>query len=131
MSTVIITDSTTLRELNVSYNDIGDKGISVITEGLQSNKMLANLLVSWCRFSLKGIYKSVDMYMCNTLCSGSKAFARKYKIYCPVAREISRYCLGTREKSRYCPGRWLSMISYLLIHSLIQLVISRLLQHEL
>ena len=46
MSTVIITDSTTLRELNVSHNDIGDKGISVITEGLQSNKILTNLLVS-------------------------------------------------------------------------------------
>ena len=54
MSTVIITGSTTLRELDVSWNDIGDNGISVITEGLQSNKMLTKLDVSECRFSVKG-----------------------------------------------------------------------------
>ena len=54
MSTVIITGSTTLRKLDVSYNDIGDNGISVITEGLQSNKTLTKLNVSGCRFSVKG-----------------------------------------------------------------------------
>ena len=54
MSTVIITGSTTLRELDVSFNDIGDNGISVITEGLQSNKALTKLNVSVCRFSVKG-----------------------------------------------------------------------------
>ena len=54
MSTVIITGSTTLRELYVSYNDIGDNGISVITEELQSNKTLTKLIVSWCEFSVKG-----------------------------------------------------------------------------
>ena len=54
MSTVIITGSTTLRELDVSWNDIGDNGISVITEGLQSNKMLTKLDVSECTFSVKG-----------------------------------------------------------------------------
>ena len=40
MSTVIITGSTTLRVLNVSLNYNGDNWISVITEGLQSNKTL-------------------------------------------------------------------------------------------
>ena len=55
MSTVIITGSTTLRELNVSYNDNGDNWISVITEGLQSNKTLTKLNVSQCRLSVKGI----------------------------------------------------------------------------
>ena len=59
MSTVIITGSTTLRELDVSWNDIGDTGISVITEGLQSNKTLTKLNVSYCKLSVKGtvLYK--------------------------------------------------------------------------
>ena len=54
MSTIIITGSATLRELVVSYNDIGDNGISVVTEGLQSSKTLTKLDVSGCRFSMKG-----------------------------------------------------------------------------
>ena len=60
MSTVIITGSTTLRELDISFNDdIGDNGISVITEGLQSNKTLTKLDVSYCELSVKGtvLYK--------------------------------------------------------------------------
>ena len=59
MSTVIITGSTTLRELNVSYNDIGDSGISVITQWLLSNKTLTKLNVSRCKLSVKGtvLYK--------------------------------------------------------------------------
>ena len=65
MSTVIITGSTTLRELDVGYNDIGDKGISAITEGLQSNKMLATLKVESCGFSVKGtvLYRCNDTYV--------------------------------------------------------------------
>ena len=55
MSTVLITDNAALRELNVSGNDIGDNGILVITEGLQSNKTLKRLNVSNCEFSVKGI----------------------------------------------------------------------------
>ena len=59
MSTVIITGSTTLRELDVNRNQIGDNGISLITEGLQSNKMLTKLNVSMCDLSVKGtvLYK--------------------------------------------------------------------------
>ena len=59
MSTVIITGSTTLRELNVSFNDNGDNWISIVTEGLQSNKMLTKLNVSVCHLSVKGtvLYK--------------------------------------------------------------------------
>ena len=59
VSTVIITGSTTLRKLNVSYNDNGDNWISIVTEGLQSNKMLTKLNVSWCYLSVKGtvLYK--------------------------------------------------------------------------
>ena len=64
MSTVIITGSATLRELDVSckcYN--GDNWISVITEGLQSNKTLAKLNVSHCGLSVKGtvLYRCVDV----------------------------------------------------------------------
>ena len=54
MSTVIITGSTTLRELDVSWNDFGDNGISMITEGLQCSKTLTKLDVSLCGFSVKG-----------------------------------------------------------------------------
>ena len=59
MSTVIITGSTTLRELDVSCNDNGDNWISIVTEGLQSNKMLTKLGVSVCDLSVKGtaLYK--------------------------------------------------------------------------
>ena len=56
MFTVIITGSTTLMDLNVSSNNIGDKGISVITEGLKSNKTLTKLDVSWCHFTEEGSY---------------------------------------------------------------------------
>ena len=54
MSTVIITGSTTLRELDVRGNQIGDNGMSLITEGLQSNKMLTKLNVTMCDLSVKG-----------------------------------------------------------------------------
>ena len=56
MSTVIITGSTTLRELNVNFNDIGDKGISEITKGLQSNTTLVQLNVAECDVTAKGSY---------------------------------------------------------------------------
>lgn len=43
-----------MRELNVSYNDIGDNGISMITEWLLSNRSLTKLDVSRCNLSEKG-----------------------------------------------------------------------------
>ena len=52
ISTVIITGGTKLsRELDVSFNDIGDSGISVITQWLLSKKALKKLSVSWCNLS--------------------------------------------------------------------------------
>ena len=54
ISTVLITGSTTLRELDVSFNLIGDSGISVITQWLLSNKTLTKLNVSYCELSVKG-----------------------------------------------------------------------------
>ena len=59
MSTIIITGSTTLRELNVSFNDIGEDGISKITQCLLTNKTLTKLGVSNCDISVKGtvLYK--------------------------------------------------------------------------
>ena len=55
---VVIT-GTTLRELHVSCNAIGDNGISVITEWLLSNKTLTKLGVLSCNLSVKGtvLYK--------------------------------------------------------------------------
>ena len=54
MLAIIITGSIALRELNVSYNNIGNKGISVITEGLQYNKTLTKLDVLTCGLTAKG-----------------------------------------------------------------------------
>ena len=56
MSTFIIIGSITLKELNVSYNNIGNKGISVITDGLQYSKKLAKLEILTCNFTAKGSY---------------------------------------------------------------------------
>ena len=54
MSTVIITGSATLRVLNVSWNDIGDDWMAVISEALQHNKSLTILDVGQCGLSVKG-----------------------------------------------------------------------------
>ena len=58
MSTITITGST-LRELHVSFNDIGEDGIFKIAEGLLTNKTLTKLNVSGCDLSVKGtvLYK--------------------------------------------------------------------------
>ena len=59
MSTIIITGSTTLRELDVSFNDIGEDSIFEIAEGLLTNKTLTKLNVTSCDLSVKGtvLYK--------------------------------------------------------------------------
>ena len=54
MSTVIITGSTTLRELSVAANETGDDGISMISEELQHNNSLTGLSVANCGLSAKG-----------------------------------------------------------------------------
>ena len=54
MYTVIITGSTTLRVLNVGDNEIGDDGISMISEELQHNNSLTELSLWRCRLSVKG-----------------------------------------------------------------------------
>ena len=54
MSTVIITGSTTLRVLNVGWNQINDDGISMISEELQHNNSLTELRVELCGLSAKG-----------------------------------------------------------------------------
>ena len=50
----VITGSTTLRVLNVGWNDIGDDGILMISEELQHNKSLTELSVHRCGLSVKG-----------------------------------------------------------------------------
>ena len=54
MSTVIITGSTTLRVLDVGGNEIGDDGISMISEELQHNNSLTKLNVVASGLSAKG-----------------------------------------------------------------------------
>ena len=54
MSTVIITGNTTLRVLDVGGNEIGDDGISMISEELQHNNSLTELIVANCGLSAKG-----------------------------------------------------------------------------
>ena len=55
MSTVIITGSASLRELDVNYNpNIGDDGMSLISSELQYNNILTELRVERCGLSVKG-----------------------------------------------------------------------------
>ena len=49
----------TLRELDVSGNDIGDEGMAIISEVLQHNKSLTTLRVERCGLSVKGTVCSV------------------------------------------------------------------------
>ena len=44
----------TLQYFNMSDNDIGDKGMAVISEALQYNKSLTTLEVEHCGLSVKG-----------------------------------------------------------------------------
>ena len=44
----------TLQVLDMSYNDIGNEGMAVISEALQHNKSLTTLRVEQCRLSVKG-----------------------------------------------------------------------------
>ena len=54
MYIVIIIDSATLRVLNVSFNDIGDDGMAVLSEALQNNKSFTTLGVLACGLSVQG-----------------------------------------------------------------------------
>ena len=52
--------NSSLQELDMHYNDIGDDGISSVVDGLQYNKTLTKLNVEQCRLSVKGtvVYKT-------------------------------------------------------------------------
>ena len=54
LSTVIITGRTTLRVLNIGWNEIGDDGILMISEELQHNNSLSKMVVQHCGLSVKG-----------------------------------------------------------------------------
>ena len=45
-----------LQHLNISWNKIGEDGVSHITEGLQQNNALTELLLQSCDLSAKGNY---------------------------------------------------------------------------
>ena len=65
MYIVIIIDSATLRVLDVSWNDIGDDGMAVISEALQNSKSLTKLDVTRCELSVKG----------NVVCGSNERFS--------------------------------------------------------
>ena len=44
----------TLQDLDMSFNDIGDEGVAVISEALQHNKSLTTLSLLDCGLSVKG-----------------------------------------------------------------------------
>ena len=44
----------TLQCLAMSYNDIGDEGMAIISEALQHNKSLTELTVPECGLSVRG-----------------------------------------------------------------------------
>ena len=44
----------TLQVLNMSYNNISDDGMTVISEALQHNELLTTLGVAGCGLSVKG-----------------------------------------------------------------------------
>ena len=52
--------NSSLRELYMRDNDIGDDGMSSVADGLQCNKTLTELNVQGCGFSVKGtvVYKT-------------------------------------------------------------------------
>ena len=78
MSTVIITGSCTLKELDVSWNHIGDNGISIITEGLQSNKTLTKLNVLWCHVTEEGSYIAIVYMTCIDWCVMNDMYKMMY-----------------------------------------------------
>ena len=49
----------TLQELDMTWNDISDDGIAIISEALHHNKSLTTLRVGQCGLSVKGtvVYK--------------------------------------------------------------------------
>ena len=56
MSSCYTTDtgSVSLKVLDVSWNPIGDDGISLLMEGLMGNQGLTELMVQYCMITVKG-----------------------------------------------------------------------------
>ena len=61
----------TLQELDMSFNDISDDGMTVISEALQHNKSLTNLTVVRCGISAKGTV------VCKMYCIPQKFYCWK------------------------------------------------------
>ena len=52
----MLMENKNLTHLNISYNRIGDDGVSHVTEGLQQNDTLTELQLNECKISVKGNY---------------------------------------------------------------------------
>ena len=55
----LLNSTGTLEKLDISWNNIGDDGMEVISEALKHNKSLKLLRVYSCGLSVQGIYSTV------------------------------------------------------------------------
>ena len=67
-----ITVSATLRELKISFNNIGNDGISVIIEVLQYENVLTELNVEESGLSMEGSYYNAELKI--RVCSWSDIY---------------------------------------------------------
>ena len=66
----------TLEILQLSYNKIGDDGISMIAEGLQGNNAITSLMIGGCGITMKGIAHYIWAYSVTS--SNSKGISREH-----------------------------------------------------
>ena len=52
----MLMENKNLTHLNISNNNIGDDGVRHVTEGLQQNDTLTELMLHHCKISVKGNY---------------------------------------------------------------------------
>ena len=50
----LLEHNTSLKELDMRWNDIGDDGISLVAEGLKHNNTLSKLDIRECKLSAEG-----------------------------------------------------------------------------
>ena len=74
-----------IQVLDITYNDIGDEGMAVISKALQYNKLLTTLMVEQCGLSVKGTVASGNYVLMfhNKFRLLNTLYEFIYKIYVP------------------------------------------------